>query len=237
MIRLEPVNDNTFKKVINMKLPPEQSCFVAQNVVSLAQAWLYHEMARPLAICNDDDVVGFIMLDWDEGERAVGIWRFMIATEHQHKGYGRKAMEAAIKLVQAAGKFDLMHLSYVPDNTIARDLYYSLGFRENGDVDDDEIIMTLPLTDDPKVGMLTADEEDMDDFIALIKSEEQSGTYILAEFQNVDFLEKAVAEGCVKRLTLMGETIGLAIGDQLLIERKSLSYLAEAQAKLKGSRQ
>jgi diamine N-acetyltransferase len=229
MIQLELVTECTFKKVVDMKLPPEQGCFVAPNVVSLAQAWLYYDNARPYAICNDDNVVGFIMLDWDEGERSVGIWRFMIAPEHQCKGYGRKALEAAIKLAREAGTIDLLRLSYVPNNKLARDLYYSLGFRENGDVEDGEIVMTLPLTDSPKVGMLTADDEDMEDFIELIKSEKEAGVFVPTEFENSSYIEKAIADGCVERFTVMGETIGLAINGVILIGNQYLSYLAQAR--------
>ena len=233
MIHLELVNERTFRKVVDMKLPAEQNCFVAPNVVSLAQAWLHYEEARPYAVCDDDEVVGFLMLDWDENERTVGIWRFMIAVEYQKKGYGKKAMEAAIDMVRAEDKFDLIHLDYVPGNSVARNLYYSLGFRENGDVEDDEIIMTLPLTNEPKVGMLIADEEDMDDFLEIIHSEKETGVDIPDELQDEELLQEAVVKRCVRRFTIMGETIGFAVGDTLLIEKKSQQYLEEVQAKLK----
>ena len=118
---------------------------------------------------DGDCVVDFLMLDWDEGERTVWIWRFMIGWQHQRKGYGRQAIEAAIQLLRDSVKFDLMHLDYVPGNTVARELCHSLGFRENGDV---------------------------------------------------DRLKRAVKERNIKRLTLMGETIGLAKDNTLLISNK-----------------
>ncbi len=233
MIRLEKVNERTFKKVIDMKLPAEQNKFVAPNVVSLAQAWLYYQAARPLAICNDDEVVGFVMLDWDENERTVGIWRFMIASESQNKGYGKKAMEAVIELIRNENKFDLIHLDYVPGNTVAHDLYYSLGFRENGDMENDEIIMTLPLTDHPKVGMLIADEDDIEDFLEIIEIEKNTGIDIPDELLHEAQLRDAVVKGCVKRFTILGETIGFSLGDTLLIESKSQSYRDEVLKCLK----
>lgn len=232
MINIEPVSEKTFKKVIDMKLPDEQNKFVAPNVVSLAQAWLYYDEARPFAICDDDEVVGFVMLDWDEDERCAGVWRFMIAYEMQRRGYGRKAMEAVIKLIKDTGKFDAIYLDYVPGNTSARELYYSLGFRETGKVEEDEIIMRLPLTCSPKVGMLTADSDDISDFIELIDKEKQAGTPIPAQMADKAELEKAVREKRVKRFTVIGETIGLSIDGELLIESGS-KYLQEARAKLK----
>lgn len=230
MIHIEPVNEKTFKRVLDMKLPPEQDKFVAPNIVSLAQAWLYYDEARPFAVLDGDEVVGFIMLDWDEDERTAGIWRFMIAHEHQGKGYGRKAMEAAMQLVKDTGRFDMMHLDFVPGNDAARALYYSLGFRENGDIEDGEIVMTLPLTSSPKVGMLTADEDDMEDFEELIECERTSGNTIPDEIANKEKLEMALEEKRVKRFTIMGETVGIAIGDALLYESGS-EYADEIKAR------
>lgn len=144
MIELKAVDECTFKSVVDMHLPPEQNRFVAPNVVSLAQAWLYRE-ARPFAIVEDGKPVGFLMLDWNEQEREAGIWRFMIAPEHQGRGLGRQAMEAALALIRNSGKFDSVNLDYVPGNDKARALYFSLGFRENGEIEDGEIVMILPL--------------------------------------------------------------------------------------------
>ena len=106
-----------------------------------------------------------------EEERTAGIWRFMIGLEEQKKGYGRAALIQLLKMIRETGKFDLVYLDYAEGNTVARELYYSCGFRETGEVDDDEVIMELPLTDQPKVGMVTADEDDMDDFLELIQEE------------------------------------------------------------------
>ena len=232
MISLALVNERTFGKIVDMKLPDEQNRFVAPNVVSLAQAWLSYDVARPYAILCDGEPVGFLMLDWDEGERTVGVWRFMIAREQQRKGYGRAALEATLALIRATGKFDLVHLDYVPGNDAARALYFSLGFRENGDVEDGEIIMTLPLTDAPQVGMTTADADDWDDFAELIEDEQAAGTAIPGVFADEESLKAAIEEERVKRLTLMGETIGVALGDELLLAKEHLGRLAKVKERL-----
>lgn len=147
MVRLEKVSEETFLPVARLKVSPEQEKWVSSNLVSLAQAWLYYDKAKPFAILDEETVVGFLMLDWDEAERTVGIWRMMIGQDHQRKGYGRAALAEALRMVRETGKFDLMHLSYVPGNTAARELYYSMGFRETGEEEEGEIIMTLPLTE------------------------------------------------------------------------------------------
>lgn len=106
-----------------------------------------------------------MMLDWDENERTVGIWRFMIAKEYQKMGYGKAAVQLVIKMIREENKFDMIRLDYVENNRIARELYYKMGFRENGEVIEGEIVMVLPLTDKPKVGMTIADEEDEEELL------------------------------------------------------------------------
>lgn len=145
MITLKKVDENNYRKVLSIKMNEEQDKFVAPNVVSLAQAWVFYEKARPFAIYNDDEVIGFMMLDWDEKEREAGIWRFMIAEEQQGKGYGRKAMEFALNMIRETNKFDYVFLDYVPENVVGKHLYESLGFKETGEIEDGEIIMKLDL--------------------------------------------------------------------------------------------
>jgi diamine N-acetyltransferase len=233
MVRLEKVTEKTFFPVVRMKVSPEQEKFVAANVMSLAQAWLYYDFAKPFAILDDDTVVGFMMLDWNEEERLVGIWRMMIGQEHQRKGYGRSALEEVLKMVREAGEFDMVHLSYVENNAAARELYYSLGFRETGEKDDDEIIMTLPLTDRPKVGTSIAGEDDLDDILEMLKKEKAHGAKIHSTLDTEESLKKAVENEQVRRLTLMGETIGLYFDGELLMAREYMEYLDEAKERIK----
>lgn len=145
MVELRRIDESNFRKVVSMKLTQGGQEFVAPNVYSLAQAWVFYEEARPLAIYNDEDVIGFIMLSYDEKERKAGIWRFMIAEEHQGKGYGKEAMIKAIDMIRNENKFDSIELDYVPGNVVAKHLYENLGFKETGEVEDGEIIMKMAL--------------------------------------------------------------------------------------------
>jgi len=232
MIRLEKVSEESFFPVVRLKVSPEQENFVSSNLMSLAQAWLYFDMAKPFAILDDDTVVGFLMLDWDEEERTVGIWRMMIGKDYQRKGYGHSALIEALKMSRSSGKFDMVYLSYVSGNTAARELYYSLGFRENGVIEDDEIVMTLPLTDQPKVGTSIAGEDDLEDMLRLIEEEKKLGMKIPTSLETEELLKNAVGNKLVRRLTLMGETIGLYSSGEILVSSKYEKYLDEAKEKV-----
>lgn len=145
MISLKKVDKDSFGKVVGMKLVNGGQEFVAANVYSLAQAWVFYEEARPFAIYRDEEVIGFMMLGLDEKEREADIWRFMIAEEQQGKGYGTEAMKVAIEMIKDEDKFDYISLSYVPGNDVGQHVYEKLGFEATGEIDDGEIIMKLDL--------------------------------------------------------------------------------------------
>lgn len=232
MVRLETVSENTFFPVVRLKVSPEQEKFVASNVMSLAQAWLHYDIAKPFAILDDDMVVGFLMLDYDEWERTAGIWRMMIGHDFQKRGYGRAALSEALNMLRESGKFDLVHLSFVTGNTAARDLYYALGFRETGEMDDDEIIMTLPLTDQPKVGITVADGDDLQELWELVLAMKEQGTAVPSTMETEDALKAAVETHQVRRLTLMGDAVGIYIDGELLLSKDFASYRDEAMERI-----
>ena len=144
MIQFREINEANFKAIVDMKQPDGQG-FVAPNVYSLAQAWLYraNEDVFPFAIYNDDELVGFIMLDHDEDEGVLTVWRFMIAPGHQGRGYGTQALKLAINKAKASGKFSRIRLDYVPGNVIGEYVYRKVGFTPTGEIDAGEIVMEL----------------------------------------------------------------------------------------------
>ena len=159
MITLEKVNSKNVWSLLKLRVTPEQDSFVATNTQSIVEAYTTIAaggVALPFGIYADGDPVGFVMLGYDtlpdEDNPAVAagnytIWRLMIDQEQQGKGYGREAMRLALDYVRSCpcGPAKLCWLSYEPENTGAAALYHSLGFVENGEYDDDEIVAVLEL--------------------------------------------------------------------------------------------
>ena len=149
MITLRQIIEDNFADCVGLEVADDQKTFVAPNTYSLAQAWLYHENTRPFAIYNDEEMVGFVMLDTDyEGAAAKGIcdlWRLMIDKRYQGRGYGKAAMEAVIHYAKAELQTKQMRTSFVPGNAGAERLYAGLGFIPTGEMDGDEIVMMLDL--------------------------------------------------------------------------------------------
>ena len=144
-MELRAITEQNYQKNLDLSTGAGQEEFVARNVRSLARAWVFRDRARPYALYEGEEPVGFIMFDWRPEEKTAEIRRFMIDYRHQGKGYGRAAMELALEKIRRAGLFCRAQLYCVPGNEKARALYHSLGFGETGNTLDGEIQMELIL--------------------------------------------------------------------------------------------
>lgn len=151
-VRLVPITKENVRDVMRLKVAPHQNGFVADNAVSLAQAYSEYATAWPRAIADDDTLVGFLMIDKtpDPDPKYAGctyLWRFMIGADHQKKGYGAAAMAALIEEISTWPGIHSLILSYVPGEHGPEHFYKKLGFTETGDrVDNsDELVMIRPL--------------------------------------------------------------------------------------------
>ena len=146
MINFRAITEENFDVIIRMKRPADEH-FVASNAYSLAQAWLYRDAGDvyPFAIYDDDQPVGFMMLDEDIGEKCLIIWRIMFPVENQNKGYGTAAIREIIRLAKESGKYDFVLIDYAPDNKIAEHVYTKLGFKHTGVFEHGEYELRLDL--------------------------------------------------------------------------------------------
>ena len=67
--------------------------------------------------------------------------------KHQKRGFGREAIRLALAFIRTwpCGQAEYCALSCEPENEVAKKLYASFGFVENGEMDDDEIVAVLKL--------------------------------------------------------------------------------------------
>ena len=160
MIHLERVNGDTIWDILKLTVADHQKNFVAGNDVSIIEAYIAitsNGYAFPFGIFEDDTPVGFVMIGYDKDEYwkdapaiadgNYNLWRLMIDKAHQNKGYGRQAVELALRFIRTfpCGKADFCWLSYEPESTVAKSLYASFGFVETGDKDGEEQIAVLKL--------------------------------------------------------------------------------------------
>lgn len=161
MITLKEINSSNFYQVCMLRVGDEQRNFVADNAISLAEAYATRNEgnnAQPFAIYNDDVMVGFVMI----GKGTVGnenetqfikdnyvIWRFMIDEHFQKMGYGRESLEAVVEYIKTfpMGPAQFVWLSYEKDNDYARRFYKRFGFWETGEKCGGELMAILRIGD------------------------------------------------------------------------------------------
>lgn len=149
-MELRAITEQNYQKILDLSTGAGQEEFVARNVRSLAQAWVFRDRARPYALYEGEEPVGFIMFDWRPEKKWVEIWRLMIDHRFQGKGYGRAAVRKALEFLRESGLFDKVQINYVEENQGAKHLYRSLGFQETGAMEGNEVVMEMDLTGESK---------------------------------------------------------------------------------------
>lgn len=157
MIELRKVDSNNIWKIVKLSVNDNQLDFVATNTESILEAYTTITsggVALPFGIYNEDILIGFVMFgygrngDDDAPDIADGnycIWRFMIDKNYQGQGFGKKALQAAIEYLRSepCGHATYCWLSYEPENVVAKALYNSVGFIENGEMCGEEIVAVM----------------------------------------------------------------------------------------------
>lgn len=159
MIEFNEINNENVYDVCCLKVFDEQKEFVADNAISLAEAFAATNegnFAMPFAVLNDGTLIGFVMIaygtvgDKDEPPLAknnYALWRLMINKKYQGIGLFKEILDKVKDYVLTfpAGKADYLWLSYEPENTRAAKLYRKYGFIENGEYCGEETVAILKL--------------------------------------------------------------------------------------------
>ena len=160
MIHLEKINGENIWDILKLNVSDSQKNFVASNNISIIEAYTTitsNGYAFPFGIYEDKHPVGFVMIGYDKddywkdapaiAEGNYNLWRLMIDKNYQNRGYGKQAVELALRFIRTfpCGKADSCWLSYEPENTVAKSLYASFGFIETGEKDGEEQIAVLKL--------------------------------------------------------------------------------------------
>ena len=143
MVELRTINKDNFEECLKLKVSDDQKTFVATNVFSLAQAWVYYENTYPFAIYADDVMVGFVMMGYDTEKNQYSIFRFMIDSRYQNKGYGKAALKLSVEYLRKEHNAKEVYLSFEPNNFVAEKLYSNFGFERTGEIDHGEVVMRL----------------------------------------------------------------------------------------------
>ena len=158
MVELRKITLENRRAIFKLEVSEDQRRFVASNLSSMASCYVLatnggHPL--PFAIYEDETPVGFVMITYGitgyELPSIVNdsycILRLMIDKQFQNKGYGRAAMKAILDYIRTfpAGPAKYCWIPYGSENHSAKKLYESFGFRDNGEICDNEPITVLQL--------------------------------------------------------------------------------------------
>lgn len=128
-INFKEIDKSNYNTCINLKVGEHQKNYVASNAISLVQAF-YEEELYPIGIYNDEEMVGFILYDYDKELEGWSFSRFMIDINHQNKGYGSKALEKFLEFFHNKYEEENLYTSVEIDNEVAMKLYEKYGFNK-----------------------------------------------------------------------------------------------------------
>jgi diamine N-acetyltransferase len=158
MITLRKITLENRREMFKLEVTEEQRRYVASNLSSVASCYVLATNGGcplPFIIYADDQMVGFVMIVYGitgyeipkiaEGNYCV--LRLMIDAKYQNRGYGREAMEKILDYIRTfpAGPAEYCWIQYKAENTVARKLYESCGFRDNGEICENELVTVLKL--------------------------------------------------------------------------------------------
>jgi diamine N-acetyltransferase len=141
-IALHPVGKENWRAVCALQVMDDQKTFVADPGYYLNLCH-YGGLWHPLAVHLGETVIGFLMWAIDDSDGSCWLGGILIDRRYQGNGFGRQAVELALERLSKETGGTEFALSYLPSNTAARDLYLSIGFRETGEKEDEEIVARL----------------------------------------------------------------------------------------------
>lgn len=127
-VLLKKIDKHNWEEAIDLSVPEEQKSFVASNLYSIAQVQFLEDF-QAMGVYLDDKMIGFTMFGIDPDDQNYWIYRLMIDTDYQGKGYGFAAVKLVIEEIRKTG-YPLIMIGYNPENEGARKTYTKAGFKE-----------------------------------------------------------------------------------------------------------
>ena len=146
-ITLRRIDESNYLDAFRLELTKGQERFVSHPIRSLAQAYVYYNQCTPFGIYAEESMVGYVLVIYDRVTGEYNLWHLMIDRNHQGKGYGKLAVPACLEYIRQEpfGPGTTVLLTCHEENTAAMPLYKSLGFRETGVRDEEEVELKLLL--------------------------------------------------------------------------------------------
>ncbi|GAA4673514.1 GNAT family N-acetyltransferase [Frondihabitans cladoniiphilus] len=151
-LRLEELSATTIVAANSLTLKPGQEQYVAPVSHSIAGAYVNPATAWPRVVLDGDEVVGFIMGNFDPGneqeEFRSCIWRINVSADAQGRGIGRFAVHALASEARNRG-FHTLTVMYEPGEDGPEAFFQHIGFEVLRETAYGEHLAALTITPSP----------------------------------------------------------------------------------------
>ena len=141
-VQLRPVGKDNWREVAQLKVSESQREYVMEPSYYLSLCH-YENIWHPLAMYLDEQVIGFMMWGIDPEDESCWFGGILVDESMQNRGYGKQAIQSAIKMLNEEHGHKNFALSYQPANLVAKQLYSKLGFVETDETVDDEVVARM----------------------------------------------------------------------------------------------
>ncbi|WP_195576617.1 GNAT family N-acetyltransferase [Paenibacillus sp. 1001270B_150601_E10] len=139
-LKIRPVDRDIWYECTALKVSQENGVsYVLPVVYSLAEC-CFETHLRPLAIMEEEQIVGFSMYAKDLDDGRFWIYVFMIDEQHQGKGYGREGLRQVLQYIHDQEGTSEVIIGHKPDNLRAAHLYEAVGCKRTGECINGEVI-------------------------------------------------------------------------------------------------
>ena len=144
MLTLQPVTMDNYDDCLALKR--EKTDFVGDACAVLADAYIYRATSQAYAICNEDTVIGLVILDERGKNQSYEFTDLFIADVFRHQGYGVQAVRAIIAHYARKQAYTI-HMQVHKANQAAIHVYEKCGFAilKDSPWDDQFVIMDIQL--------------------------------------------------------------------------------------------
>lgn len=141
---LEEVGPGNWR--VKLKVKEEQKEYVAAWDRILARAYAYRDSRSRAYVLylGEEPVGGALYYDLEE-MGAYDFSQFFIDKRYQGRGLGKAACRLVLDKMRQDGRYRKVFLCYIEGNRTAEKLYTDLGFLPTGEVDEDEVVMSMEL--------------------------------------------------------------------------------------------
>jgi diamine N-acetyltransferase len=159
---LKEVTADNWQQVVALRMPQAHRELVPSNSYSLAESKFVSDRI-PLAVFDGEELIGLVVVSYNETIGRGWIHRFMIDQRFVNKGYSRKTIKMVIRRMRRLPGCQIIGVDYRPKNTILEQFYDGLHFQKTGQTTEagDVIAVLRVRPDEPQAGLAATTNRDV----------------------------------------------------------------------------